>query len=360
MLDADALFWLSLRVLNRERHEALMEVFGSLKEARRHIGEEMLRGMGCRQDTIERALVIAEGFNAALLIRRCATVGMQMLTIHDDAYPEQLRRIPDPPVFLCFIGDIHLLRQPCIALVGTRSMSPYGKRVTQTFVPRLVAAGAVTVSGLALGIDGEVARETLCSGGKTVAVLGNGLLDIFPPSHRPLSRDIVKGGGLLLSELPPDASPDTYTFPARNRIIAGVSAGTVVLEAPAGSGALQTAEFALEDGRDVFVVPGQIFDENYAGSHGVLAKGQARLVTAPDDVLTELRIVTPASHPATAAAPADPDQAAIWHTLTTMPQRFDDVVAASNVPAPRANAALTLMELAGAARNVGEGQWVRR
>jgi DNA processing protein len=202
-----------------------------------------------------------------------------MIRVADDVYPTQLKTIDDPPIFLYYKGSLEITKQPCIAAIGTRTMSAYGDRVTEAFVPPLVRAGMVTVSGLAYGIDAAVAKETLLAGGNTIAVLGHGLGMISPKAHRMLADDIVTHGGLLLSEFPLDVRPDKYTFPARNRIIAGLSLGALILEATEDSGSLITADLALDYNRDVFAVPGNVFDPNYAGCHALIRKGSAQLVT---------------------------------------------------------------------------------
>lgn len=161
-----------------------------------------------------------------------------------------------------------------------------------------------------------------------------------------------------MSEFPLDWQPGNYTFPARNRIIAGVSLATVVLEAPAESGALITADFALEEGREVFAVPGQIFDPNFAGCHALIAKNKAKLITGATDVLRELGIVEPAAG-GSAYEPRSEDEALLVTVLTTMPQAMDALVEKAGLDIGRASAALTMMELMGGAKNVGGGQWVK-
>ncbi|MDD4319110.1 MAG: DNA-processing protein DprA [Candidatus Peribacteraceae bacterium] len=355
-----ALLWSHLNVLTKERYDALIRVYGSLDDAAKHLGEEMLRGLGCRQDTVINAMLRLEEFDAASYQRELEKRHLQFLEWTDERYPSRLREIGDPPPFLYARGDLSILGQPCLGLVGTRNMSGYGKRVAETFVPPVVAAGVVTVSGLAEGIDAAVAEETLRAGGRTVAVLGHGLHMIFPKSNERLADEITKGGGLLLTEFPLRAETGKYTFPARNRIIAGLSLGTVVLEAPEGSGAIITAELALEYGRDVFVVPGQIFDPNYAGSHALLAKGTAMLVTSPTEVLREIGVVAPAEGKTLSSfVPSTPEEKTVFAALTTMPQEIDALVGKTKMDAGRLNAVLTMMELSGGAKNIGGGLWVR-
>lgn len=356
-----ALTWSWLNVLNTKRLEALLRVYGDLVKALAHLDESMLKELGCRDDTAMTVLNRRDEFDPQTYEQELAKRNLSFLTIDDTEYPQRLREIPDAPVFLYWRGDLAVLGQPCIALVGTREMSDYGRRVTESFVPDLVAAGLITVSGLALGIDAAVARETLAAGGRTVAVLGHGLAKIYPAENARLAEEIVANGGLILSEFPLDALPGKYTFPARNRIIAGLSLGTVVLEAPEGSGALITADLALEYGRDVFVVPGQIFDTNYAGCHQMLGKGHAKLVGSAADILCELGVVAPeTSHTSSLYAPKSAAEEALLRVLTTMPQTTDDLTQRSGLSASVIAASLTMMELAGAAKQVGHGQWVRR
>ena len=353
-----ALTWSWLGVLTKPRYDAISEIYGNLDDALAQIGAEFLKGLGCRQDTIEKALTRLEGFDAAKYEAELLKRGINFLDLEDEAYPARLREIGDPPIFLYYRGDLSVLDQPCIALVGTRKMSSYGKRVTEHFTESFVRAGVVTVSGLALGIDAEVAKVTLGVSGRTVAALGHGLGMIYPKSNSRLADEIVAKGGLLLSEFPLDQAPDTYTFPARNRIIAGLTLGTVVLEAPAESGAIITADLALDYNRDLFVVPGQIFDENYSGSHALISRGNAKLVMDPTDVLQELGIVAPKSTTASAYVPLNADEARLMALLTTMPQPVDSLVEKSALTAGKVSALLTMMELGGAVKNVGGG-WVR-
>lgn len=355
----DALLWSSLGILTAERYRAIKEVYGDLREAQKHLGEELLLSLGCRRDTIERVLLKLEEFDEDREAAALEKSGVRFLTLEDPQYPIRLREIADPPVFLYYKGDLDVLGQPCLGVVGTRKMSGYGRRITEEFVPEFVRAGLITVSGLAQGIDAVVAEETIRAGGKTVAVLGHGLGMIFPKSNEKLAKDILAQGGLLLSEFPLSQPPDTYTFPARNRIIAGLTLGTIVLEAPEESGALITAELALEYGREVFAVPGQIFDANYAGCNALLQEGEAKLVTRAADVLTEIGVIAPDTEKRSKYIAKNAAEEAILNVLSTMPQPVDDLVERTKMPPSQISATLTMMELNGAVRNAGNGQWIR-
>ena len=357
-MDSAALGCSYLNILTKERYDALLQVFGNLEEPLKILNEEMLKGLKCRADTIQKTLVRHEEFDAARYETQLKQRGISFLTISDEKYPKRLLEIGDPPPFLYYRGDLSILDQPCIALVGTREMSMLGKRAAELFTPACVQAGITTVSGLALGVDACVARETLLAGGKTVAALGHGLGMVYPQSNAKLAEEILAKGGLLLSEFPLDLSPDKYTFPARNRIIAGLSLGTIVLEAPKGSGSIITADLALEYNRDVFAVPGPIFDLGYAGCNELIAKGHARLVTHPDEVFTELGIIARAESKST-YAPKSPAESKVLQVLTTMPQKVDDLAERSSLDPGTLSATLTMLELAGAARNIGNGGWIR-
>lgn len=361
MLTATALTWWSLNILTRKRYEMLQTNFGDLDAALKAVDALLLRELGLREETITATLQRLHAFDPKLEQTRLHKKNVQLCSIEDDHYPSKLREIADPPVFLSYIGDLSILHHPCIGVVGTRAMSSYGRRITETFVPMFARSGCVTVSGLAMGVDSAVAKDTMDAGGKTVAVVGHGLSSMYPRINQRLAEKIVAHGGLIVSEYPLDLEPDVYTFPARNRIIAGLSLGTLVIEAPQGSGSMITAQLALEYGREVFAVPGSIFDENMAGCHQLIERGHARLVTKPEDVLAELGIVQSTNTVEQQLfLPESGQQASIYTVLSGMPQSVDDIALRTELSVASVATALTLMELAGVVRNIGNGQWVRR
>ena len=209
----------------------------------------------------------------------------------DTGYPTLLGQIPDPPPSLWLRGeaDVELLASPAVAIVGARACSGYGRSVARMLATEAAAAGVVVVSGLARGVDGEAHRGALAAGGPTVAVLGCGIDRDYPAAHAELARSIVATGGLIVSEYEPGMEPAPWRFPARNRIIAGLARATVVVEARERSGALITADFALEDGREVLVVPGEITSALSAGANGLLRQG-ATPVTCAADVLEAIGV----------------------------------------------------------------------
>ncbi|WP_339136938.1 MAG: DNA-processing protein DprA [Candidatus Electrothrix sp. GW3-4] len=217
--------------------------------------------------------------------------GIQLLCCDDPLYPSLLLNIHDYPLLLYCLGNIDCLCLPAVAVVGSRTPTNYGKGVSVTLAQQLVRKGLVVVSGLAKGIDGQAHIGALEAGGKTIAVLGCGLDVVYPGAHGPLYKQIGEQG-LLMSEYPLGSPPEGFRFPARNRIVSGLSLGVVIVEAAVRSGALITARLALEQNREVFAVPGRIDSPKSSGPHGLLRQG-ATLVCSVEDILAELPPVLP-------------------------------------------------------------------
>jgi DNA processing protein len=257
--------------------------------------------------------------------------------------PELLRQIHDPPhaLYLRGAGDPELLARPAVAIVGARACSPYGSQVARLLGRELAAAGLVVVSGLARGVDGEAHRGALEAGGLTVAVLGCGIDRDYPAVHADLARRICQGG-LVVSEYEPGVEPAPWRFPARNRIIAGLCAATVIVEARERSGALITADFALEDGREVFAVPGEITGALARGTNRLLRQGATPLTSA-EDVLELYGFAAGAQ----AHAPALGKEAAqVAAVLSESAATADELVRATGLEAGPLAAALAELELA--------------
>jgi len=261
----------------------------------------------------------------------------------DSAFPPLLAAIHDPPplLFVRGSGGSEILAEPAVAVVGARACSAYGRGVARALGRELAGAGLVVVSGLARGIDGEAHRGALEAGGRTVAVLGCGIDRDYPAAHAELARRVADTG-LVVSEYEPGIEPAPWRFPARNRIIAGLCAATVVVEARERSGALITADFALEEGRDVLAVPGEITSSLSAGTNALLKLG-ATPVTSVADVL-ELYDIEPARAVPTALGPA---AEALLLALGTSACTADELVRAAAVDPGACAAALLELELAG-------------
>ena len=293
----------------------------------------------------ERFAAFARRFDEPEYVGRLRERGLRWLPRSSADFPPLLRAIHDPPpgLFLRGGADAHLLARPAVAVVGARSCSPYGAQVARRCGQELARAGVVVVSGLARGVDGEAHRGALEGGGPTVAVLGCGVDRDYPASHRELARRIAREG-LIVSEYAPGVEPAPWRFPARNRIIAGLAAATVVVEAREASGALITADFALEEGREVFAVPGEITSALSAGTNALLRLGAAPL-TSPADVLESLGIVPP-----TGDAPLVREEAAtVLARLGDGACSADELARTTGLDAATLAAALAELELAGLA-----------
>lgn len=358
-MDPIVLLWAHLKVLTKRRRDFLLERYGDLRAAAACLGGELLRELGCKDETVPGLLEKLRTFDPAAEERELRSRNIDVVTMDDECYPRRLREIADPPVCLYYRGDLGILDEPTVAMVGTRNMRIYGRRSTEFFVPPFVRAGVVTVSGLARGVDWTVAEETLRAKGRTVAVLGHGIDLLKEEGKENLAGRIVAAGGLILSEYPLRFPGGTYTYPERNRIIAGLSLCTVVLEAPHESGALITAEQAFGYDRLVFAVPGQIFDDHYDGCHDLIARDIAEIALSPEQVLRALKMIPGAPEQRACYQAATLEEGSIYALLTAMPQSVDELVERAGFDASIVGTALTMMELGGAAKNVGSGMWVR-
>ena len=290
-----------------------------------------------------RFRAFARRFNEADFLAGVTEAGVKWLAKSDPDFPPLLRSIHDPPpgLFLRGAATPELLRCPGVAVVGARACSPYGAQVARMLGRELAAAGLVVVSGLARGIDGEAHRGALESGGQTVAVLGCGPDRDYPASHAQLAARI-RETGLVMAEYAPGVEPAPWRFPARNRIIAGLAAATVVVEARERSGALITADLALEEGREVFAVPGEITSALSAGTNDLLRIGATPLITTRE-VLDLFGLDVPARD----APDLGPDADAVLAHVRDAPASPDELVRKTGLEAPAVATALTELELAG-------------
>lgn len=283
-------------------------------------------------------------FDAAAELSRLLAAGYRFLARSDSAFPPLLRAIHDPPpgLFVRGAAGLELLRRPAVAVVGARTCSPYGRQVARRLGRELAAAGLVVVSGLARGIDGEAHRGALEADGVTVAVLGCGIDRDYPAAHRSLAAEIAERG-LIVSEYAPGVEPAPWRFPARNRLVAGLCAATLVVEARERSGALITCDLALEEGREVFAVPGEITSSLSAGSNALLRLG-ATPCTCASDVLETYGISTPVPAELELGAEAR----AVLERVRTAAASVDELARATHLGAGELAALLTELELAGA------------
>jgi DNA processing protein len=286
---------------------------------------------------------------------RAAAAGCVAVTWADAAYPAPLTTIADPPALLWIRGRAEALSQPSVAIVGSRAASPYALEVAGQLAGDLAARGVAIVSGLARGVDSAAHRGALNAGGVTIAVLGSGIDVMYPPEHAPLARDIATDGAVV-SELVPGTPPQPWCFPQRNRIISGLSRAVVVIEAGEKSGSLITARCALEQGRDVLAVPGNVLSGRNRGAHALLRDG-AKIVESSDDILEELGMAPgPPQACARATEAADPVLASLGPGEAC---DLDVIAERSGLQPSRLLPRLFDLELQGKVRRVGGGRFVR-
>ena len=284
--------------------------------------------------------------------------GIHMTTPVAETYPALLQEIAAPPPVLYYHGELLETDRVAVAIVGTRRVTPYGREMAIRIAGDLARAGVTIVSGLARGVDGHAHQAALDAGGRTIAVLGSGINRIYPPEHRNLARRIAEQGAVV-SDYLPDTPPDGVNFPPRNRIISGLALGVVVIEAPDRSGALITVDFAADQGREIFALPGAVNAANSAGCNRILREG-ARLVRSAEDILEDLQISR--CHEAVAiqqALPLSEDDRRLLAVVSSVPQHVDDLALLSDATVSETLARLMTLELQGLVRNAGAQHYTR-
>ncbi|MCL5997728.1 MAG: DNA-processing protein DprA [Chloroflexi bacterium] len=330
------------------RLRLLQSRFGSLAAAW-NADPQALFTSGLDQKSIAALLEARKSIQPQEDLQSLTERDIQVITWDDADYPKLLKEINDPPPVLYVRGHLTSADAWAIGLVGTRRATVYGREVAETLATELARNGITIVSGMARGIDAYAHQAALQAGGRTIAVLGCGVDIVYPPEHRKLAQQIVEHGALV-SDYPPGTQPDSQNFPPRNRIISGMSMGVVVIEADERSGALITSEFAAEQGREVFAVPGNIFNRSSKGTNQLIQKG-AKLVTNVNDVLEELNLSMVASHKeAQEVAPENDVERLLMSHLSHEPTPTDDLVNALKLPTEIITSTLALMELKGMVR----------
>ncbi len=272
------------------------------------------------------------------------TYGLDVVTFVSDGYPEKLKNIAEPPLALYIKGDKSLLNKKSISIVGTRKPTDYGKIVCEKFTKELSSAGLVTISGLAYGIDTIVAETTLAVGGKTIAVLGGGLDSIYPSQNKALAEKIVQHG-LLVSEYKPKCKPTKYSFVERNRIVAGLGLGTLIVEAGEASGTMTTAREAIDQGRELFVVPGNIYSPQSVGTNNLIDEMPDTFTISPERILNKLQIQKAAQ--TKSQVQVDIIENSILDALSGGEMNFDDLAEKTQISASVLSSKLIKMEMFG-------------
>jgi DNA processing protein len=345
-----------VRGIGPVRLRALLDHFGDMERAWQAPSGE-LRQAGLDRRSLENLLAARASLDLDQELEKIAETGAQVLTWESPTYPRLLREISDPPPVLYVKGSLTEEDVWAVAVVGTRRATAYGREVTHQLAGALARSGITVVSGLARGIDAEAHRAALGAGGRTIAVLGCGIDRVYPPEHRKLAQEIVAQGALL-SDYPVGTPPEGSNFPPRNRIISGLSLGALITEAGVRSGALITADYAAEQGRDVFAVPGSILMRGSAGTNALIQEG-AKAVLCPEDILEELNLTMVAEQAeARQVLPTDETEAALLEHLSSEPTHVDELQQQVGLPISQVTSTLALMELKGMVRQVGGMKYV--
>ena len=357
---SDLKYWLGFNLvkgIGPAKVQALLDYFGSLDSA---WGATIfqLQKIGLDKRAINTFLKTREQVDLDAEMARIEKANVELLTWQSDDYPSYLQEIPNPPPLLYMLGNLIEADQWAVAVVGTRRLTAYGRQITQDLVAGLVRNNITVVSGLARGIDAIAHKTAVEMNGRTLAVLGSGLDCIYPAEHRDLAKTIMNGRGAVISEYGLGIRPEAKNFPPRNRIISGLSLGVVVIEAGERSGALITTNFALEQDREVFAVPGNINSPVSKGPNKLIQEG-AKCVTSVDDILEELSLQMVAEHTAVQMAlPETSEEIALYTYLSAQPIHVDELSRETGMPSNTVSSTLTMMELKGMVHQVGGMKYV--
>ncbi|HSF80578.1 MAG TPA: DNA-processing protein DprA [Anaerolineales bacterium] len=340
-----------VRGIGAARLQALINYFGDVESAW-HAPTEALRASGLGSKIVDNFIQVRSSVDLELVWQQLQAKDIKVLIWDDPEYPVRLKEIELPPPVLYVRGSLLEEDEWSVAIVGTRRLTPYGRQVTTQIASILARNGVSVVSGLARGIDGVAHKAALEAGGRTLAVLGSGVDRIYPPEHRSLAGEIIRSGALI-SDYALGTPPDGLNFPPRNRIIAGLSLAVVVVEAGESSGALITAGFAADQGRDVFAVPGSITAPQSQGTNKLIQDG-ARPLLDPAEVLESLNLTRVHQYRAARKVlPADETERRLLTLLSQVPLHVDEISNQTNLPIEKVTATLAMLELKGLAQQVG-------
>ena len=359
VLNDPRLYWVALNMvkgIGAVRFQALLDFFGDPQIAWQ-APTDALRQAGLNDKTVENLVQLRSRVSLPKIWERMENLGIQVLTWEDPGYPRRLKEIDQPPPVIYLRGELLPEDEWAVAVVGTRRTSAYGRQMTEEIASTLARSGITVVSGLARGIDAIAHLTSLNAGGRTLAVLGSGVDRIYPPENRRLADQIIQHGALI-SDYPPGTPPEGVNFPPRNRIISGLSMAVVVVEAGQTSGALITASFAADQGREVFALPGNVTAPQSQGTNRLIRDGAYPLLD-PAEILEVLELTMVTQHRAARVVlPADALEAKLFEALGPEPLHVDDIRARTELPIEKVTATLAMMELKGMVRQVGGMHYV--
>lgn len=358
-------YWIGFNIVSGVgpvRFRALQRHFGDLKSAW-EAGAEELQRAGLDRRTIANLLAAREKISLAEEVEKVTRMGARAITWDDDEYPPRLRHISRPPPVLYMKGEMLPEDEWALAVVGTRRATAYGVEATRRLAGGVARSGLSIVSGLARGIDSQAHIAALEAGGRTIAVLGSGIDVIYPWENRRLARRIVEQGAII-TECPVGTAPEGRNFPPRNRIISGISLGALIAEAPRSSGALITAHHALDQGREVFAVPGSIFRGTSTGTNELIQRGEAKLVLSVGDILEELNpsvllgTVEEREEAREIVPESEVELTLLGNLSAEEPTHIDEIGRASGLAIAEVTSTLTMMELKGFVRQIGNMRYI--
>jgi DNA processing protein len=338
------------------RFQAILNFFGDPQIAW-GAPSEALREAGLSDKVIENLQELRSSIDLDQIWEQLLAQGITVLIQTDEDYPRRLLEIEQPPPVVYLKGEIETGDEWAVAVVGTRRVTAYGRQVAEEIAGTLARNGITVISGLARGVDSIAHQAALNAGGRTIAVLGSGVDRIYPPENRRLAEQIIEHGSIV-SDYAPGTPPDASNFPPRNRLISGLSLAVVVVEAGHKSGALITASFAADQGREVFAVPGNITSPGSKGTNRLIRDGAVPLLS-PEQVLETLELTMVAEQrTARVVLPADAVEAQLFETLGHEPLHIDEIRTRTEIPIEKVTATLALMELKGMVRQVGGMQYI--
>lgn len=357
-----AYYWIGLSSIpgiGRTTFRRLVERFGSPEQALSASRDELKEIGGLSEKLVDAVQTHPWMSFAESEVTRAEKEGISIITSKDESYPENLKHIPDAPLFLYVKGRLFEQDRTAVAVVGTRNPTHYGRGITQRIASELAAAGVTIVSGLARGIDTHAHKGALAAKGRTIAVLGSGIDVPYPPENRGLMEEIAASGAVV-SENPFGTPPEPGYFPARNRIISGLSLGTVIIEASSDSGSLITADYTMKQGRRLFAVPGNIVSPASRGTNNLIKRG-AVLVEGADDILAGLSVGRQkrACYASNGCPPLTEEEGSVYSRLSDAPKHIDVITSECGMSPSRASIILLELELKGLAKQLPGKYFVR-
>ncbi len=362
----DLYYWIALRLtfgIGNVNYKNLISHFGTPEKIFSAGREELLQVEGISSRAVDSIVEFKPAPEIEKELEAIESKGIDIVTITSDIYPENLKNIYDPPPFLYVKGELAARNKSAVAVIGSRNASSYGLKAAERLSRELASLGITVVSGMARGIDSCAHKSALAGGGRTIAVLGSGIDMIYPAENAKLYKSISERGAVV-SEYMIGTEPHSYNFPARNRIISGMSLGVLVVEASPKSGSLITARCALEQGREVFAVPGNVYSFNSKGSH-LLLKSGAKLVEKASDILEELRLETSGSAKSASGALLEPleelskEGRKVYDILGDEPVHIDDIITKLGMSIGVLSSVLLDLELKGHIKQIPGNRYLK-